>query len=278
MVSPKIANITVMAENTITKEQIYIVSDPNHFPEKGFDLASQIANAHEKNVCFLYITKGKDDIEKANGSLSSWCSQQQDKLKCSATYHIMEDDDDFTDFMERNEAAAIVFELSEKGMNKECKNALNICRGLRIPYYFIKDNQTPSFKRVLVPIGFLVEEREKGVFCSGMGRIYNSEILLMTANDYGSRAKQNTEAIQALMDKQSLPYQFITAEKDSFKVELEAMKKVEEVNATLLLISASRDYGMDDIIFGPKEQKVITKCTIPVMVINPRKDLYALCT
>lgn len=273
-----IANKTIMAEETITKEQIYVVTTPDHFPEKGFDLASLIANAHEKNVCFLYITKGKSDIEMANSTLSSWCTQYQDKLKCSATYHILEDDDDFTDFMERNEAAAVVFELSEKGVNKECKNALNLCRQLRIPYYFIKSNQTPSFKRVLVPIGFLVEEKEKGVFCSGMGRIYHSEILLMTAKDYGSRAKQNTEEIQALMDKQSLPYQFITAEKDSFKVELEAMKKVEELNASLLMISASRDYGMDDIIFGPKEQKVITKCTIPVMVINPRKDLYALCT
>ena len=47
-------------------------------------------------------------------------------------------------------------------------------------------------------------------------------------------------------------------------------------NVSLLMISASRDYGLDDILFGPKELKVI-KSTVPVMVINPRGDLYALC-
>ncbi|MBR5973307.1 MAG: hypothetical protein IK017_11750 [Paludibacteraceae bacterium] len=267
-----------MIEDSTTKEQIYIAIDPDHFPEKGFDLASQIANAHEKNVCFLHIAMGKNVRENVESTLSSWCTQHQDKLKGNATYHIMDDADDFTDFMERNEAAAIIFELTQEGIYRNCKSALKICRELRIPYYFIKSDQTPNFKRVLVPVGNLVEEREKGVFCSGMGRTYHSEILLMTANDYGSRAKQNTEAIQALMDKQSLPYQFITAKKDSFKIEMEAMNKVEELNANLLLISASRDYGMDDIIFGPKEQKIINRCTVPVMVINPRKDLYALCT
>ena len=66
--------------------------------------------------------------------------------------------------------------------------------------------------------------------------------------------------------------------KDSFKIEKEAMKKAVELQAGLLMISASRDYGMDDILFGPKEQKVISKSTVPVMVINPRKDLYTLCT
>jgi nucleotide-binding universal stress UspA family protein len=55
------------------------------------------------------------------------------------------------------------------------------------------------------------------------------------------------------------------------------VKRQEELQADLLMISASRDYGIDDIIFGPKEEKIVKKSTIPVMVINPRKDLYALC-
>jgi hypothetical protein len=45
----------------------------------------------------------------------------------------------------------------------------------------------------------------------------------------------------------------------------------------MLIISASRDYGLDDIFFGPKELKVIRQSPVPVMVINPRKDLYTLC-
>ena len=99
----------------------------------------------------------------------------------------------------------------------------------------------------------------------------------MPAKDYGSRTRKNTDAICTLLDKFALNYQRVEAAKDSFKVEIEAARRVVELQAGLLIISASRDYGLDDIFFGPKELKVIQKSPVPVMVINPRKDLYALC-
>ncbi len=267
-----------MIEDNTTKEQIYIVSDLQHFPAKGFELAAKIANAHEKSVCFLLLANQKTPMESSTNTLYSWCKENQDKARCEIRFHVLEENDDFTDFMERNEAAALIFEITEEGEYKNCKKGLKLCRELRIPYYFIKSNQVVNFDKVLVPVGFLVEEKEKGVFCSGMGRTFQSEILLMPAKDYGSRAKQNTEAIRSVLEKSNLNYQFVTATKDSFKVEMEAMQKAKELNIGLLMISASREYGMDDIIFGPKEQKVINNSSIPVMVINPRKDLYALCS
>ncbi len=267
-----------MIEDNSTKEQIYVATDAHFFPSKGFELACKIANAHEKSICFLLLAEDDMNLEATETTLTSWCQQNQKDAVCEVRFHILSVEDDFTDFMERNEAVNIIFELNEQSEYRNCKKALRLCRELRIPYYFIKSDQQVDFTKVLVPIGFLVEEREKGVFCSGMGRIFHSEIMLMPAKDYGSRAKQNTESIQKLMDKFSLPYHIISAEKDSFKIEKEAMKKAVELQAGLLMISASRDYGMDDILFGPKEQKVINKSTVPVMVINPRKDLYTLCT
>lgn len=257
-------------------EQIYIITDANHYPQKALDLAIQLANTHEKGACFLYIP-GKNKLDREY-QLTQWCNQNAPLFKEGITHCTLEAGDDFTDFMERNEAAAVIFELSPESNYNHPKKPLQLCRELRIPYYFVKPDQQISLERVLVPIGFLVEEREKGVFCSGMGRHFQSELLLMTANDYGSRAKENTSSIQSLLDKFQLNYRQVPAKKDSFKIELEAMEQSEALKATLLLISASRDYGMDDILFGPKEQKVIKKSTIPVMVLNPRKDLYALCS
>jgi len=45
----------------------------------------------------------------------------------------------------------------------------------------------------------------------------------------------------------------------------------------MIIVSASRDYGLDDILFGPKEYHVVKKSDIPVLLVNPRGDLYALC-
>ena len=65
--------------------------------------------------------------------------------------------------------------------------------------------------------------------------------------------------------------------KDSSSIELEAGLLNKNQQDNILIISASRDYGLDDIIFGPKERKIIKNINIPTMLINPRGDLYTLC-
>lgn len=256
----------------LPKEQIYVAAHPDYFPETALALAKKLADAHDKQICLLGVLGDREEPSLYEEAFESW---KKDRIEFPVNYYVL--DDDFTDFMEFVEAVILIFEVSDVPPYNKPKNQLKLCRELRIPYYFVKPGQQISFDRVLVPIGFLVEEREKGVFCRGMGLHFNSHIMLMVANDYGTRAQQNAEAIKALMDKGSVEYENVEASKNSFKIELEAVDRVMELDASLLMISASRDYGMDDILFGPKELKVIKKSVVPLMIINPRKDLYTLC-
>ena len=264
---------------TELKQQIFVAAHPNTFPKKGLELACHLAKRYEKEICFFGIPEQKDeDIDTYAPTFDQWakeCQSQQPELKVNS--YVLDVDYDFTDCMEHSEASMIIFEITDKKPYNKPLKQLGWCRHLRIPYFFVKADQPIKFDKVLVPVSRLIEEREKGPFSSSMGRFFNSEILLMPANDYGSNAKQNTQAIQTLLDKFSLKYQYVTAKKDSSGVEKEAALKANELGADMLIISASRDYGMDDIIFGPKELKIIKKTNIPVMVINPRGDLYTLC-
>ena len=264
---------------TKLKQQIFVAAHPNSYPGKGVELAVHLAKAYRKAVCFLGIPQNKEkELSLYESTFKEWkkrCVEKNPDIQVGSW--ILDEDDNFTDCMEKTEASMIIFELTDKAPFNKPMKQLELCRQLRIPYFFVKPDQTIRFDRVLVPVGMLMEEREKGPFSSSLGRFFKSEILLMPANDYGSRAKQNTEGIKTLLDKFSLNYQFIKAKKDSSKVEIEAGKRTTELNAGMLMISASRDYGMDDLIFGPKELKVIKQATVPVMVINPRGDLYALC-
>jgi nucleotide-binding universal stress UspA family protein len=267
-----------MKEMQKVRQQIFIASHPDSFPSKGFELASKLAKAYEKEVCFLGFHSPKDkDITEYKKTFTQWIDNKKSELTVDLTHYILENHYEFEDLMEESEASMIIFEISDtKPFNKPLKQ-LQMCRQLRIPYFFVKPDQNISFDKVLVPVGFLNEEKEKGPFSSSMGRFFQSEILLMPAKDYGSRAKQNTESIQTLLDAFQLKYQYVEAKKDSFKVEMEAAQKAKDLGADMLIISASRDYGLDDIFFGPKELKIIRKSPVPVMVINPRKDLYTLC-
>ena len=264
------------------KQQIFVAACPNFFPATGFEMAKQLATAYRKDICFLGICFGKKQLDTPayENAFSAWVDEH--KAECpeevELTYKVMTPQEDFTETIEATEASMLIFELNEKERPfNNVQKLLDISRSLRIPYFFVREGQEIAFNRILVPVGFLLEEREKGPFSNSFGLFFDAEILLMPAKDYGSKARQNTDAIRTLIEKSDIKHQEITATKDSFKVELEAAQLAPSIGACLLIISASRDYGLDDIIFGPKERKVINQCAVPVMVINPRGDLYALC-
>ena len=178
---------------------------------------------------------------------------------------------------EEMEASFLFIQLPD-GHTKSIRSLLNDCRELRIPYLFYKDSFTPlNLNKVILPIGFLEEELEKAQFAAAFGRFCGSEVKMLLANDYGSKAATNAEKMKLLFDKFDFTYTLEKAAKDSFKVEAESIQVAEKEKAGMIIVSASRDYGLDDILFGPKEYHVVKKSAVPVLLVNPRGDLYALC-
>ena len=178
---------------------------------------------------------------------------------------------------EENEASFLMIQWSNS-QKKQLKNYLKYCRDLRIPYLFFKDEFTLiNFEKVLVPVGFLIEDYEKTQFASAFGRFCGSEITILQANDYGSKAKTTVEKMKLIFDKFDFEYKVEKAKSDSFKFDKEGVLKAEKENYGVVLVSASRDYGLDDVIFGPKELHLVKKSPVPLLLINPRGDLYTLC-
>lgn len=176
--------------------------------------------------------------------------------------------------MERIDASLVLVELTK---NLSVQTYLNAFRDLRMPYLFVRQGQQPNFDKIALPVSFLMEEREKGPFASAFGRFFKSQLVIFQPKDYGSKALQNIEAIKSLLDSFQLAYELHKASKDSYGVEREAALWATNGNAGLVIISASREYGLDDLLFGSKERKIIARANVPVLVINPRADLYTLC-
>lgn len=165
-----------------------------------------------------------------------------------------------------------------KELAKSIRALLNDCRDLRIPYLLYKDSFARlNLSKVILPIGFLEEELEKAQFAAAFGRFCGSDIKMLLANDYGSKAAANANKMKLLFDKFDFTYTLKKATRDSFKVEAESILEAEKEQAGIIIVSASRDYGLDDILFGPKEYHILKKSPVPVLLVNPRGDLYALC-
>jgi hypothetical protein len=252
-------------------DQIVIATSASCFPQKAFEYANKIAQAFEKEICLISL----DD----NPKIANYAAEFQKQTPIKVHYLEGNKAKSFTETLEEKEASMVIFELSAKKPFNNISYLLKISRQLRLPYIFVKENfREINFNKILVPISFLVEEKEKGRFASGFGRFLKSEITLLVANDYGSKAQSNANAIKTLLDKFDLKYEQVKANKNSSKVEMEAVETASNYSAdVVVLITASREYGLDDILFGPKELHIIRKATIPLMLLNPRGDLYALC-
>ena len=180
-------------------------------------------------------------------------------------------------FCDTHDISFLLVQCTDNG-RKNIQKLLNATRNLRIPYMIHKQNQALTlFEQVFVPITYLEEEVEKAQFAAAFGRFFGSHIHIYQANDYGSKAQKNCERILQFIEKFDISKSINKGKKDSFGIEKEVCTLAENQRNSLVLLSASREYGLDDIIFGPKELKLIRNTQTPILLINPRADLYALC-
>ena len=191
------------------------------------------------------------------------------------------------------------------GTRRDIQRALDACREERRPYLVIKNDelrikndspedtenhskfkiQNSKLTSILVPVSMLEEEVYKAEICTYLARKTGAHLILLRARDYGSKAKQNTQRIithiQTIAERtgETITYEERVAKGDSFHIHKELHLIASSPNSpiTLVLLTASREYGLDDWLFGPPEQYVIRHSPVPVMLINPRADLFSLC-
>ncbi|MBR6830058.1 MAG: universal stress protein [Paludibacteraceae bacterium] len=182
---------------------------------------------------------------------------------------------------ENNEDIKLIECANEK---RTIQKHLNECREERRPYVFVTNTMTVKpLHRLLVPVSMLEEETYKAEICTYIARKTGAHIILLQANDYGSHARQNVNRIvthiKAVMERtgENISYEVAQAKKDSFGLVREASERQRDFRHDLLILTASRDYGLDDILFGPPERKAIQRALVPVMLVNPREDLFSLC-
>lgn len=171
---------------------------------------------------------------------------------------------------------------------RRVQHFLNMARGLRSPYIFL----TPAMRKIpqllyapqpinsiLAPVSMLEEEVHKAEIISHLARFTQAEITLLTAGDYGSRARTNTDKILTFLHarEQALGTTFSIQNPTARFNSLNLHKELFSYTPDVFVVTASRDYGLDDLIFGPPERKLILRTPSPVVLINPRGDLYSLC-
>jgi hypothetical protein len=259
-----------------------VVADADYFPVHAYECAEKFAQGFEKNLSFLVFLSNKQ-LSSNEQIRANWAErieqlQKATSIELSVFFtesHITE----IVHFTERTETPMLFVEIAKNTQFNDPLRLFKQLKELRVPFVLTKENSKESIdlSKIIVPIGFLSEEKEKAPYSCNMGRYLGSEIILYQANDYGSKTTKNVASVTKLYEQFSLNVSIKKAKADSFGVEKEATMAADILAAGMVLVSTSRDYGLDDILFGPKELHCFKRATCPIMFINPRPDLYVLC-
>lgn len=185
--------------------------------------------------------------------------------------------DDAEEWCEQNDVDMLFFSVANTRW--DIQKCLNACRKLRIPYIFMTQtmHKIKPIKQILVTVTMLEEEVYKAQILSHIGRYTGANILLLRAHDVGSKAQKNANRIATSLEHFNLKFEEQVARKDSFYIYREVTDRQKDFLSDLIMLTASRDYGIDDLIFGPAERHTIRHSQVPVLLSNPRGDLFSLC-
>jgi nucleotide-binding universal stress UspA family protein len=166
-----------------------------------------------------------------------------------------------------------------KGMQKLTGSwALKVIASSKVPFVVIQDHpKDGELKNIVLPIDFKTESKEKLNWVSDLSRFYKAKFFIIKANNTDLGLLQKTKAniifARKFMDKRNVDYEISTVEgKHSFAQE--TIDYAKSIDADMIQILSTKNIGLTDYVLGASEQYVIANSAkIPVMVINPRRDL-----
>lgn len=245
----------------------------------AFNIADKM---HCKKITLLHITKKDKDNEESLVRLKKVVSDKNGKHGVQLIPMVKEGNIFTTIGHAAEEIKATMVIMGThgmKGMQKITGSwALKVIVHSKVPFIVVqeppKDNE---FKKVVFPVDFRMENKEKLHWVSFLSEFYNPKFFLVKPNstDVGfiQKIKGNAAFSRKYMDSKNVDYEIHTMEgKKNFANE--TIDFAHDIDADIILIMSTKNIGLSDYVLGASEQYIIANSAkIPVMVINPRKDL-----
>jgi hypothetical protein len=163
-----------------------------------------------------------------------------------------------------------------KGMQKLLGSwALKVIASSKIPFIVVQEGPTSNgFKKIVFPLDFRSENKEKIQWIYYIARLYNSMVYVIKEKVADRKFRKGIHSNLLFTEK------FLRSNNIVYEIHSSAGKKdfttetldfAERIEADMLMISATRNIGLADYVLGANEQRILANPHgIPVMCINPR--------
>jgi nucleotide-binding universal stress UspA family protein len=250
--------------------------------ENALAHAKKMAKILDNTITLLHIVKDTKGIEPTITKLNEIAkkSQKESGVKVEA---VVKEGSIFTtigEYTEENEDINLVIMGTHgiKGMQKITGSwALKVIVSSFVPFIVVQDPPTEriSFDKIVFPISFKSENREKLVWAIYFGRIFNATIHFIkqdvTDKNLIRKVQHNLAFAKKYLAKYNVSFEIDTTSVSGDFSEA-TVDFAKEIDADLMLIMTTKNIGTLDYVLGASEQYIISNTAkIPVMCINPRR-------
>ena len=252
------------------------------FTEKsGYALEHGIslANILGTYVGLIHIVKKDNELPDAEKKIATVIEEIQEKTNEEAVA-LVKTGTIFTTISEvateLNAEMVIMGTHGMKGMQKLIGSwALKVIAGSKVPFIVVQAPPTShGFQKVVFPLDFRRENKEKINWMYHIGRLYKSKFFIIkdkaTDPKFKKGVRSNLLFAEKFLKGNDIPYEVHTAPgKKDFTTAV--IDFAHELNADLFLITTTKDINLVDYVLGAGEQQIISnQYQIPVMCVNPK--------
>jgi nucleotide-binding universal stress UspA family protein len=266
-------------EETTKKKPILVTWDFTEKSKFALEHGINLAKELKSEIKLIHIVKNNKDVKPAQKKLDVLAAETQNLngVKTSSLVPVGSIFTTITEVASEVHAEMVIMGThGMKGMQKLIGSwALKVIAGSKVPFIVVQaPPSSHGFKKIVFPLDFRRENKEKINWIYYIGRLYNSMFYIIkervTDRKFKKGIHSNLIFTEKFLRSNNIVYEIHTSSgKKDFTTE--TIDFAYQIEADLLLIMTTRDIGFTDYVLGANEQRIISNPhQIPVMCINPR--------
>ena len=273
-------------------QNILVYTDFTEVGEKSVQWAIYLAKKFKRRLHFIhvinensynYFDKGtvKEDAKKA---LHNYCDNVKKDYGIESDLYVEEGCTCTIINSEAERRDAFMVVLGTHGKNDpqylSGASVVKIIRKARMPYFVVQKNSPvpDNKKNILLPLGISKEMKEKTGWVTYLGKNLLSGIDVVYKESDEENVKKNLYFAKRFFDKYKLVVNQHLLPSKSEKLNKQALKFASNNDSMMMVILTTKKENIIHKIFGLPETGIISNNKgLPILCINPKKDLYIPC-
>jgi hypothetical protein len=268
-----------MSDNS--EQKVIVVCDFSEHMKDAIVHGARMADVLNKELCLLALWKNrtkKISFQEKLGQLTHNIIANLPDIKVSSLLLEAPLHNQTESLTDHYNAVLVVIHRTD------LKTGLKALQESSVPFLFVNGSMPEylQYKNILVPVDFRKASKETSLWASYFGRFNKSQIHVIyafeTNSDQKMRLMRNVEFFKKFLSSLNVRFSLNEGKSSSWGICKEALTNAPQLNGDALVFSASNTISLLDLLIGLPEKKIIRQAgNLPVLLINPRKDICVLC-